>query len=1624
MAEVPFFDFHPLISGWFQKRYGKPTDIQQLSWPVIGEGHHVLISAPTGSGKTLTAFLSAINALVTGRLETGGLRILYISPLKALNNDIQRNLTSPLEELRQAFQSAGESFPEIRVAVRSGDTPSDERRSMLRHPPEILITTPESLNILLTSQSGRRIFEGLSVIILDEIHAVASSRRGVHLMTAVERLERICSGFQRIALSATVRPLQRVAAFVGGYQRSGSGHQATYSPRAVELLESNTPGHYELEVDFPVAALAEKGAAGDGRSGSHSDTGSAPRIPAQPTEALYSSHKIEEPPENQASMRSEWPEDVLFGSIIRRLKGVIKSNRSTLIFANSRRMAEKISMLLNEGEEEILAYCHHGALSREIRSVVEQNLKEGRLPAVVATASLELGIDVGDLDQVVLLESPGLLSTTLQRLGRAGHSVGELSRGLFLPLHGRDLLQSAVLSQSVESRQIEEIHPVQGALDLLSQIILSMVCSEEWEKDELLSFLRTSYSYHDLPENQYDSVLEMLSGRFATSRIRELRPRIHVDPVKNTIRAAKGADFLIYMNGGTIPDRGYYALRHLDTKSRIGELDEEFVWERSIGDVFTLGNQSWRVMEINHNDVLVRPAPPESAAMAPFWRADARDRDAFVSEKLSTFLEARNDSLQEQSFCEELMQQYHLTAPAARYLQSFLMLQKERTASDLPHRHHLLIEHYEDPMNRTDRKMVVLHTLWGGQVNRPYSLALRGAFLQEFDMNLQTMSDDDCIMVILPHEFDHRTLLDLVRPDNLESRLKAVLASTGFFGALFRQSAGIAMLLPGKGFRNRTPLWLNRLRSKKLLDATAGFANFPITLEAWRSTLTDAFDLKTLNSHLSEIESGSIRITEAFTRSPSPFARNLIWQQTNTYMYQDDRPGNARPGKPGEDFFKDLARSAGLRPSVPLAVIQMYRGRMMRNASGYELDDVHTLVELIRDRCLISAPELLSYLDALAASQDRQTNPGGETEQHASDAGSETIGGMGKRTGDESFDLLLRNLVCIRWNGSPIRVCAISNVPLLEFALPSHALQVLPLQAAFSGESGSAKETDVAPELREDIEGALHRLRISLQTRWQNSQNSPEPEDVLADLLQSFMGFWGPLGLDSILEFFPDGEAVQRVLQRQIEEGRFVQDQITEPAGDSSTSAGSLEFCDTETLEILLRLTRNHYRPDFQALPLEYLPHFLARFQGLTHRGQDEDDLKRRMEQLIGYPLKASLWESEILPARLQPYFPVWLDSLAEFGLFWLGCGEETVTFLMDRDLPLLRKAFHLAEPERKDEKGGQDSNEATGFIGRWDGKGEESQTLDQLFPHARGRFSFYDLLAESGESAGWLTEQLWKLSWQGLVGNDSVASLRKGIDQKFKGPAGGADHSRQLSRARWAGSLASTGNWRRIPWMEESRSSISRIQDEERNRERVQILLSRYGILFRDLLMRELPPFQWKSVVETLRRMELAGEVIGGHFFDGIPSLQFMSPSSFRELNAAYGPSRTDPLQNVSQEGAIYWINAMDPASLCGLSLEGLPDLPRRIASNHIVYHGHRPVLLSLRKGKELKIMVGEDANDLPEYLGLFSEMLGRSREPLSRVEVEIINEKPALESPYAQALLDYGFYSGGSHLILRKKY
>jgi ATP-dependent helicase Lhr and Lhr-like helicase len=1459
--------FHPVVARWFQERIGQPTEVQTQSWRKISSGGHVLITAPTGSGKTLAAFLWAIDQLVTGRIAPGFTSVLYVSPLRALNNDIQRNLLRPLAELRGQFHHEGMEFPRISVETRSGDTPQSQRARLLRHPPEILITTPESLNLMLSSVGGRTVLKNISAVILDEVHAVLGTKRGVYLMTAVERLAALSGEFQRISLSATVRSPDVAARFIGGYSLDGDPRHPVLTPRRVSVVHTGMARLYDIRVRYPAVQV---------RLG----------------------------------------EDMVWGPLVAEFKEIAKRNRSTLLFANSRRLCEKLALAMNEGEEAPLAYVHHGSLSRETRAEVERKLRDGELKAVVATNSLELGIDIGALDEVILVQPPSSISSAIQRVGRAGHRVGEVCRGTIYPVNPHDLLEAAVLAPVIATQDLEDIQPVNSPLDVLAQVVVSMVGVETWDIDSLYDQVTSCYSYRGLSREQFDLVLNMLAGRYADSQIRDLRPQVSIDRIDNTIVARKGALLTLYTSGGVIPDRGYFHLRHKETNALIGELDEEFVWEAREGQIFSMGAQNWRIERITHNDVFVLPG--SSAVMAaPFWKGEENYRDFHFSDLVGRFLEKAGGRLTDPDFVEALRRENHMEKAAAEGLLAFLKSQRDSTGADLPHRHHILVENVNSGPSGAPGNQLVLHTVWGNRVNRPFAMALDAAWEERTGQRLEMYSSNDCVVFQLPDGMRGEDALSMVSSASVESLLRKRLESSGFFGARFRECAGRALLLPKSRARERMPLWMNRLRSQKLLSAIMRYEDFPILLETWRTCLVDEFDLASLKQVLTEVESGVITWSSTCTNRPSPMAQHIVWRQTNEYMYMTDEPPATATSRLRDDLIRHVVLTPELRPAVSAALVTRFEEKLQRLAPGYSPEGPRDVVDWVKERILIPQSEWDSLLRAI------ERDHGGTA---------------------ALLEAVAPRLVRIQPPGAtaPL-VAAVEDLNRISSSFFGDCrVAVLPLLPGTQRPTGTPTETPLPERDRDEIENTL---------------------------LGEWLRFYGPadpawvssaLGMD------------RNSLALALEDLTDSQDII---AGSLVTGALDEQICDSENFEILLRLARREAVPSFEAREVQSLPLFLAGYQGIGAAGGDTEALFRCLEHLRCLPLAAELWECEVLPARLHAYSESWLDSIMQEGnLRWVGGEKRTAAFCFEEDIRLLRG-----------EDGIQGETNAA------------VRAASSIFHDALGRYDFSTLMRATGLGPADLSDRLWEAVWRGEVTNDSYAALRKGIMTRFEAPRMTASPSRRhgaggIGFSRWKGSLPFAGNWFLLP---QAQAVEDLLDAEELLKERVRVLLDRFGILFRELLERESVLFRWPHVFRALRLMELSGELLSGYFFKGIPGLQFMSPRAFQVL------------QGKLPENKVYWINATDPASLCGVQMETQKgELPRRIAGNHLVYHGTRLVLVSQKNGGSLDFLVAPDDPHLTEYFGVLRHMLGRQFQPLRRIVVGTINDEPASDSPYLASL------------------
>lgn len=838
----PLDMFLPPVAVWFRNSLGTPTPAQAQGWPAIAAGQNTLILAPTGSGKTLAAFLACLDHLWRQEQPPWGVQVVYVSPLKALNNDIHRNLQAPLEGVSRHAAEMGFPLPEIRTAVRTGDTPSRERISFLRHPPQVLITTPESLHLLLTSQ-GREALRSVRWCIVDEIHALCANKRGVFLAVLLERLEELTPrSFVRVGLSATQRPLDEVARYLGGLRRTADGR--ALEPRPVTIIDAGLRKHLDLQV----------------------------LSPAEPFGPL---------PE-----RSVWP------SIERLLLDLIRQHRSTIIFANNRRTVERLTTHLNdlaaegqEGEGEPIARAHHGSIALEVRHQTEQALKEGRLPAVVATASLELGIDMGAVDLVCQVESPGNVARALQRVGRAGHLVGQSSKGRLIAKTLPDLLEAAVLAREMVAGRVEAVRTPTNCLDVLAQQIVAMVAVDAWRPAELYAVVRRAYPYRDLSPELFESVLEMVSGRYPSEAFRDLRARIAWDRVHDRLRALPGSKQLALVNGGTIPDTGQFAAVLADQQTRIGELDEEFVYERRIGDVFVLGTSAWRIEDIGDDRVIVSPAEG-LPAMTPFWRGEGTGRSRDLGLAVGRFLRELGERLGRSDVAAWLERECHLSPEAARHLLLYVRRQIEQTGC-LPNDRTFLLEAFRDPLG--DWYVAVL-TPFGSRFHLALRLAVEARLRQRFGYPPQCLHDDDGLLVRVADMDDPPLdLLDGITPENVESLVVGELDESPLFAIRFRHNAARALLMPRTRPDRRAPLWLQRLKGRTLLQLARQHPTFPIFLETYRECLHDHLDLDHLKQVLADLADGRIAVVRRRAEAPSPFASSLVFGFNAAFQYETDR---------------------------------------------------------------------------------------------------------------------------------------------------------------------------------------------------------------------------------------------------------------------------------------------------------------------------------------------------------------------------------------------------------------------------------------------------------------------------------------------------------------------------------------------------------------------------------------------------------------------------------------------------------------------------------------------------------------------------------------------------------------
>jgi len=902
LISVPLSAFTPQVRDWFGRAFAEPTAAQAQAWPAIATGQHTLISAPTGSGKTLAAFLWGLDRLVATPSpedpKDRRTRLVYVSPLKALSYDVEKNLRAPLRGIGG----------DVTVGIRTGDTPQKDRRDMVRHPPDVLITTPESLYLMLTSQA-RQVFTGTEWLIVDEIHAVAQTKRGAHLAITLERLNDMAEidQVQRIGLSATQNPLEEVGRFMVGPRRRCT------------IVDTGVRKPLDLQVQVPVESMVEPdaGAAGPGADLAELDPLAG----------------------GEATRKSIWP------AIYPKILELVEAHKSTLVFVNNRRAAERLALRLNELAEKEIARSHHGSLAREERLIVEEQLKAGELPCLVATSSLELGIDMGAIDLVLQVESPKSVTAGLQRIGRAGHNVGETSKGRIFPKFRADLLECAVVAKRMRDGLIETTVVPRNPLDVLAQQIVAMAASTEEDEplvvDDLQALLGRTYTYAELSRAQLENVLDMLDGRYPSEEFGDLRARIVWDRVAGTIRARKGARALAITNAGTIPDRGLFSVNLPDGR-RVGELDEEMVYEARPGQTFLLGASSWRIEEIGRDRVIVTPAPGVPGAV-PFWRGDSVGRPRELGEAIGAFSRWAVDQTS-----EILQAEYSLDPLAANNLLDFLREQQEATRV-VPSDRTIVIERFRDEIG--DWRLCILSP-FGGRVHAAWGLALSARIRDEYGLESDAIWSDDGIIIHLPDADEPPGAeLVLIEPDEVEDKVVGELGGSALFGARFRENAGRALLIPRAYPGRRTPLWQQRLKSQTLLEVAKRYAQFPIILETYRECLRDVLDVPGLTELLRQLHSRELSVVEVETQSASPFASSLLFDYVATYMYEGDTPNAERRAAAlslDRDLLRELLGQEELRDLIDPEALETVESDLQRTSERTQADSVDALHDVLR----------------------------------------------------------------------------------------------------------------------------------------------------------------------------------------------------------------------------------------------------------------------------------------------------------------------------------------------------------------------------------------------------------------------------------------------------------------------------------------------------------------------------------------------------------------------------------------------------------------------------------------------------------------------------------------------------
>lgn len=1651
---------------WFLGAFSAPTPAQDGAWKAISSGAHALVVAPTGSGKTLAAFLWALDRLLSasppvsadalpGLEETSGrarakapkrkTRVLYISPLKALGVDVERNLRSPLIGITQTAKRLGLPAPLVSVGVRSGDTTTADRRALLSHPPDILITTPESLFLMLTSKARETLSE-VDTVIVDEVHAVAGTKRGAHLAVSLERLDALLpKPAQRIGLSATVEPRELVAQFLAG-------------SAPVEIVAPPSRKNWNLSVSVPVEDMSDlAGAAGAFDSG--------PASGLQP----------------QASI---WPH------VEEKIVDLVLSKQSTIVFANSRRLAERLTARLNEiyaerqlmavevfsavadsglpdfggpsagpppsglpsstatpahmmaqagstsGADPVLARAHHGSVSKDQRALIEDDLKSGRLRCVVATSSLELGIDMGAVDLVVQVESPPSVASGLQRVGRAGHQVGEISEGVLFPKHRADLVHTAITVERMLSGKIERLHVPANPLDILAQQTVAATALGSIDVEEWFATVRRSAPFATLPRSAFEATLDLLAGRYPSDEFAELRPRIIWDRNAGTIEGRPGAQRLAVTSGGTIPDRGLFGVYIIGTETessgsgsasgsgsgsgqsggtsaqepspasraakggrRVGELDEEMVYESRVGDIFALGATSWKIEDITHDRVLVSPAFGQPGKL-PFWKGDSLGRPVDLGRALGAFV--RELSASDQGPALERCKASGLDDYAAGNLLQYLGEQKQATEV-VPNDRTLVVERFHDELGDW---RVVLHSPFGMPVHAPWALAVGQRLQQRYGLDGSAMAADDGIVLRVPMMEDEPpgAELFLFDPDELEQIVTAEVGGSALFASRFRECAARALLLPRQNPAKRQPLWQQRQRSAQLLDVAKKYPSFPIVLETVRECLQDVYDLPALKDIAASIERRELRLVQTTTQQPSPFAKSLLFGYVAQYLYEGDSPLAERRAAAlalDSTLLNELLGRVELRELLDAKVIEATELELQRLAPDRRVRGMEGVADLLRLLGPLSVEEVAARLQPEGVEASPDASP---------------------------------------------------DLPALHPAAASHLAALLKanraLTVTLSGVERFAAIEDAA-RLRDAI-GVPLPMGVPLAFI--------EPvHDPLGDLVSRYARTHGPFTAEEAAARLGLGVAVVgTALKRLAADGRVVEGEfrphpsapdmvpdaavelLEAPAVPLHGVPFGSEWCDSEVLRKLRRRSLAALRAEVEPVDAAAYGRFLPAWQNVSvpsagrSRGAPAlrglDGIMTAIDQLSGVPVPASAWEPLVLASRISDYQPAMLDELMAAGeVLWSGAGP-----LPGNDGWI---SLHVAEAAELTLNPDPDFE-----------PGDAQLRLLEYLQGGGGAYFFRQLTEVAGGMDAVLSDDavvtaLWDLVWAGRITGDTFAPIRAMIaggrtahKQPARPPRARSLRMSRLGRSHGTGLMGSpgltggrygsvtgtaptpplaVGRWSALPAPE--------LDPTIHARGTAELLLDRYGVVTRGSVMVENIVGGFGLMYKVLARLEEAGRCRRGYFIEHLGAAQFAVPATVDRLR-----SFTEDAQLAKAEPVALALASTDPANPYGAALPwpalavdaGSGHRPGRKAGALVVMVDGALVLYVERGGKTLLTFSHDDAVLAAAAAALVGVV---RRGAVDKLIMEKVNGHDLLDTPVAFALAAAGAYSTPKGLRIR---